>query len=364
MKRRKIGIYFFIITFIYGLYHLFDSLSKVEGANPTNMYQKLSSKENINYLIIGDSIGRGSGATSKSSAWFTRLEKHLHSEFGIKAKRHSIVQSGATAFEGLYKLQQSEHLGKIDLTFIVFGENDRKYMDETQFSYFYEGLIRKTKQLYPDTEIITITENPLDNEAFVQAIINISSHYGAKNVDMRKPFELSGLPAEELTKDLVHPNDDGYEIYADTLIKKIRELTGSHADIAELSAPIHENADIEIAPIPHVTDISGSFIHKDGIWESSKAGDSLEYQFSGPFLGVDMIRSEKGGKMDVFVDDVYITSLSAWWPLTKERYQYIVSGLEDGQHLVKFIVSDEKSLNNSTDDAVIQISSILTRGDQ
>lgn len=363
MKKRKIGIYFFIITFIYGLYHLFDSLSKVEGANPTNVYQKLSSKENINYLIIGDSIGRGSGATSKSSAWFTRLERHLHSEFEIKARRHSIVQSGATAFEGLYKLQQSEHLGKIDLTFIVFGENDRKYMDEKQFSYFYEGLIRKTKQLYPDTEIITITENPLDNEAFAQEISVISNHYGAKNVDMRKPFGQSGLPAQELTKDMVHPNDQGYKIYADTLIKKIRELAGSHAEIAELSAPIHENADIEIASIPHVSDISGSFIHKDGIWESSKAGDSLEYQFSGPFLGVNMIRSEKGGKMDVFIDDAYITSLSAWWPLTKERYQYIISGLDHGTHHVKFIVSDEKSVNNSTNNAVIQITSILSRSE-
>ncbi|MGA5691243.1 SGNH/GDSL hydrolase family protein [Cytobacillus pseudoceanisediminis] len=363
MKKRKIGIYFFIITFIYGLYHFFDSFSKAEGANPTNVYQKLSAKENINYLIIGDSIGRGSGASSKSAAWFSRLERHLHNEYGIKSKRHSIVQSGATAFEGLYKLQQSEHFGKIDLTFIVFGENDRKYMDEKQFSYFYEGLIRKTKQLYPDTEIITITENPLDNEAFVQSISVISNHYGAKNVDMRIPFAQSRLPAEELTKDMVHPNDHGYKLYADSLIKKIRELTGSKAEIAVLSAPIQEDADFEITSIPHVTDISGSFIHKEGIWESSKAGDSLEYQFSGPFLGVNMIRSEKGGKMDVFIDDAYITSLSAWWPLTKERYQYIISGLDHGTHHVKFIVSDEKSVNNSTDDAVIQISSILSRSE-
>ncbi|KON87530.1 hypothetical protein AF332_12290 [Sporosarcina globispora] len=363
MKKRKIGIYFFIITFIYGLYHLFDTFSKAEGANPTNVYQKLSAKENINYLIIGDSIGRGSGASSKSAAWFSRLEQHLQNEYGIKAKRHSIVQSGATAFEGLYKLQQSGHLGEIDLAFIVFGENDRKYMDEKHFSYFYEGLMRKTKQLYPDSEIITITENPLDNEAFVQAISVISNHYGAKNVDMRKPFGQSGLPAEKLTKDMVHPNDHGYKIYADSLIKKIRELTRSKAEIAVLSAPIHEDADFDIASIPHVTDISGSFIHKDGIWESSKAGDSLEYQFRGTFLGVNLIRSEKGGKMDVFIDDAYITSLSAWWPLTKERYQYIISGLDDGPHRVKFIVSDEKSVNNSTDHAVIQISSILTKAE-
>ncbi|MBT2690250.1 SGNH/GDSL hydrolase family protein [Bacillus sp. ISL-47] len=363
MKKRKIGIYFFIITFIYGLYQLFDSISKAESANPTSVYEKLASKENINYLIIGDSIGRGSGATSKSTAWFSRLERLLNKEYGIKAKRHSLVQSGATAFEGFYKLQQSKHLGKIDLTFIVFGENDRKYMNEEEFSFFYEGLIRKTKQLYPDTEIITITESPLDNEGFAQAITTISNHYGAKNIDMRKPFEQSGQPIEELTKDMVHPNDAGYEIYANTLYKQLKEFTANKAETAALSAPINEDTDFEIASIPHVTDISGSFMHKDGIWESSQPGDSLEYQFTGPFLGVNMIRSEMGSKMDVFIDEVFVTSLSAWWPLTKERYQYIASGLENGPHHVKFIVSGEKSVNNNLDDSVIQISSILTKAE-
>lgn len=363
MKKRNIGIYFFITIFIYGLYQLFDSISKVEGANPTNVYEKLTAKENINYLIIGDSIGRGSGATSKSTAWFSRLERFLNKEYGIKAKRHSLVQSGATAFEGFYKLQQSKHLGKIDLTFIVFGENDRKYMEAEQFSYFYEGLIRKTKQLYPDTEIITITESPLDNESFAQAIATISHHYGAKNIDMRKPFEQSGLPVEDLTKDMVHPNDAGYQIYADTLHKRIKELVANKAVTAVLSAPINEDTDFEMASIPHVTEISGSFIHKDGIWQSHKTGDSLEYEFSGPFLGVNMIRSEMGGKMDVFIDEVFVTSLSAWWPLTKERYQYITSSLENGPHHVKFIVSSEKSVNNSLEDPVIQISSILTKAE-
>lgn len=363
MKKKKIGIYIIFITFIYGLYHFFDSLSKAESANPTSVYNKLAGNENINYFIIGDSIGRGSGASSKSTAWFTLLERHLSKEYGIKAKRHSLVQSGATAFEGLYKLQESKHFGKIDLTFIVFGENDRKYMDDTQFSYFYESLIRKTKQLYPDTEIITITENPLDNEDFAQAIAAISHHYGAKNIDMRKPFAEAGLPAEELTKDMVHPNDAGYKIYADTLFEKIKDLVANKADIAFLTAPIRKDTDFEIASIPHVTNISGSFIHKDGLWESSSPGDGLEYEFEGPFLGVNMVRSEVGGKLDVFIDETFVTSLSAWWPLKKQRYQYIISGLENGPHHVKFIVSDEISVNNSREETVIQISSILTKAE-
>ncbi|GLB61179.1 SGNH/GDSL hydrolase family protein [Cytobacillus sp. NCCP-133] len=363
MKKKKIGIYIFFITFIYGLYQLFDNLSKVESANPTSVYEKLAGKENINYLIIGDSIGRGSGATSKATAWFSRLEGHLKKEYGIKAKRHSLVQSGATAFEGFYKLQESKHLGKIDLTFIVFGENDHKYMDAKEFSYFYEGLIRKTKQLYPDTEMITITENPLDDEEFAKTIASISTHYGAKNIDIRKPFKETGLPAEDLTTDMVHPNDAGYEIYANTLLRKIKELVDRKAAIAVLSPPIQEDTDFEIAAIPHVKNRSGSFIHKDGLWESRTAGDSLEYEFEGPFLGVNMIRGEHGGKMDVFIDGTFITSLSAWWPLTKQRYQYIISGLENESHHVNFIVSDKKSINNSSEESVVQISSILTKAE-
>lgn len=61
--------------------------------------------------------------------------KELNKKYGGSFKKQLVVQSGATAFEGLYKLKNSLS-NNIDLVFIVFGENDRKYMDDKQFYFF------------------------------------------------------------------------------------------------------------------------------------------------------------------------------------------------------------------------------------
>lgn len=81
-----------------------------------------------------------------------------------------VVQSGSTAFEGLFKLSQRRKHDHKDLIFFVFGENDRKYMNVDDFTMTYEALMRKAKRLHPNAELFTITESSLKYEEFASAI--------------------------------------------------------------------------------------------------------------------------------------------------------------------------------------------------
>lgn len=342
-----------------GFLFLVFQFSKAEGADQSKtVYEKITNGENINYLIIGDSIGRGSGASTKKETWFRKWEQQLKNEYGVTAKRHLIVQSGATAFEGLNKLVHTEYLGPMDMTFIVFGENDRKYMDEAQFAYFYEALIRKTKSVYPDSEIITLTESPLDNKAFSEAIASISAHYHAKNIDLRPAFAESKLSTYELTTDLIHPNDKGYTIYADTIFQATKDLAAANEDIANMAIPLLEKTDIDLQQTSAYTKASHLFTNE--YWSSDIPGDSIEFTYTGTFLGVKVKSNEYGGMVDVFIDGKPIRTLSTWWPLEKERHLYVTSGLENKVHHVQFVVSDRKSIYNVTDKAQVQLSAIIT----
>jgi lysophospholipase L1-like esterase len=328
-----------------------------------NVYEKISAGSSINYLIIGDSIGRGAGAESKDLRWYSQFEVLLKDFSGSRARRNSIVQSGATAFEGLYKLQKAPKFSDVDLIFIVFGENDRKYMDAEQFTFFYERLIRKAKERYPNSEVITIIENPLKQEEFADAINRVSDHYGAKPLDMRIPFKKSGMLTEQLTTDMVHPNGKGYQLYAYSILELIKDNIQKERDIAGYPKPLTRNQAISLSEKKHFSFREG-FRRQNGINISKRPGDILEYEFEGSILGVTAIRSQDGGMVKVYIDGNYVSTLSTWWPFSRERFLYIASGLENGHHTVRFETLKEASLHNKSDISMIQLSSIIVAVDE
>jgi hypothetical protein len=324
-----------------------------------NVYKKITDGKQVNYLIVGDSIGRSSGASNNHRKWFHLMERSLTEKYGGSFKKQLVVQSGATSFEGLYKLKNS--LSKnIDLVFIVFGENDRKYMDDKQFYFFYQSLLEEVVLRYPDAELITITESSLDNEDFVNVIKQISKNFYATNIDMRIPFRESRLSTERLTNDLVHPNDYGYYLYAQEVVNTLQKAIHDKKKVLTSTIPVNEVSSLKMKTSYPIDSIDPSFRKKDGYYTSGKIGANIEYHFSGSFLGVNVIRSEKGGMMDVFIDNNYVTTISTWWPFKKERSLYVTSGLKNTDHKVTFQISAHKSRYNITDQHLIQISSIIT----
>jgi lysophospholipase L1-like esterase len=327
------------------------------------VYEKIEEGSKFSYLIIGDSIGRGAGAENMDLRWYSQFEALLKDFSGSRARRNMIVQSGATAFEGIYKLEMAPKFRDIDLIFIVFGENDRKYMDSEQFTFFYEKLIRNAKERYPGSEIITIIESPLKQEKFADAIKRVSVHYGAKPLDMRIPFEQSGMLTEQLTTDTVHPNGKGYQLYAVSILELIQNNTKTDSEIARLPKPLTMDQSLTLFEKKNISRSQG-FVIENGINISKRPGDYLEYEFEGPILGVNAIRSQDGGMLKVLIDGKYVTTLSTWWPFTRERYLYIASGLDKGRHTVRFETQGKASPNNTSEKSVIQISSIIVAKDE
>ncbi|MFT8321258.1 MAG: hypothetical protein ABF649_10160 [Bacillus sp. (in: firmicutes)] len=86
---------------------------------------------------------------------------------------------------------------------------------------------------------------------------------------------------------------------------------------------------------------------------------SIDYTFKGSYVGVNVIRSENGGMMDVYIDNKYTTTVSTWWPFEKKRSLYISSGLSEGNHTISFRLTGKKSSENHSNQHKIQLSSII-----
>ncbi|AIE60432.1 SGNH/GDSL hydrolase family protein [Bacillus methanolicus] len=356
--KTKISFALGSLIVLFSILYLAEYLTKAEHTKNINLFDKLSNRKSFQYLIVGDSIGKGSGAEDKSKTWFHQLEGFIKNQYGSTAKRYSVVQSGATAFEGIYKFQEANLPKQMDFIFIVFGENDRKYMNSGQFAYFYEKLVRQVKKRYPSAEIFTFTESCLNVESFAKEIKRISNYYGAVNIDMRVPFHQSKLSTGELTADFIHPNGKGYKLYAKEVLKTLKKNIYKKAVKTAMPPPLYENSDVKFQNKSSFKENKGFYCHQ-GFMISTGKHNFLEYEFTGPFLGVNVLRNKHGGLMNVFLDDQYYTTISTWWPVDQIRHLYIASGLDEGKHRVKFVVTGEKSLNHVTEKTDVKISSII-----
>lgn len=355
-KVSKSFIPFTAIAFILLLGYILQKGPKTYGSDEIlNVYQKFQAGQPIHYLVIGDSIGRGSGAENPKLTWFKQLEDKMQQHSTGPLQGEYVVQSGSTAFEGLYKLSQRVGNDHKDIIFIIFGENDRKYMDVDDFTMTYEALIRKAKYLYPQAELFTITESCLKYEEFANAIAHISNYYEATNIDMRPIFKESGFTEKQLTKDLIHPNGLGYQYYANTIFEQFLENLKIEKTTAALPPKLHQGSELALLEKDNY-DIMVGFKSRGRYYSSNKKGSYIEYKFEGNILGVNLLRSPDGGEVDVFIDGKLYTTLQTWWPFARERYIFIANGLSPGPHTVRFEVSGRSELTRTH----IRLSSIIT----
>ncbi|MGE8077785.1 GDSL-type esterase/lipase family protein [Peribacillus loiseleuriae] len=359
MKRRVIKSLIALFLIMNILFVFFQNQKTYGYDTHLNVYEKIKTNIPIRYLVIGDSIGRGSGAETPKERWFVRLENMMKQKENIKISGDYIVQSGATAFEGLYNFSHSNIKELPDLVFLVFGENDRKYMSADDFGEIYEALVRMVKTRFPETEIFTITESSLTFKDFADQIKKISSHYGTAHLDMRPVFTQSGLSTKQLTKDFIHPNGTGYQLYANEIYSQLLRHTIEDKVIASLSTPLYRQKDLNLIKENKPSHLHG-FSHSSLGFFGEIKGSYIEYDFTGTILGGIFLRTPEGGKLDVFIDGDYLTTIDTWWPFSKVRYLYIGNDLQDGLHKVRFETNGTKSLMNNTSNADVYIFGIIT----
>ena len=349
----------FFVMSVLGIVAFLTINAPRSNSETKSFLDKLKDGDQISYLVIGDSIGRGSGAETPQLTWFAQLEKKVEEKFGSKMNGQYIVQSGATSFEGIYKLQQTKVSTDTDLVFIVFGENDRKYMLNEDFAELYENLIRQSKIRAPYAKLITIIESSLPNDGFAQTIKEVSGYYGAMSVDMRTVFKNSSLPVEELTKDLIHPNGKGYHLYANEIFNNLTKLNQTK-EMQTLPQTNWMQTDFKLRANKQYQQNLG--FHKVGTYfESNTESHKLVYQFNGSTIGAILLRGPDGGLADIYIDNQFHSTISTWWPFQRERYIYLANNLSEGTHELSIVPTGSYSTNSTTNESYIRVSGIIEK---
>lgn len=276
-----------VIFFVYN--HITDERTQQRAQN--SCYQMLADGFDVNMLIVGDSIGAGAGASDNDHKWANLLATKLKSKYGGEVKLTNISMGGNSSYAGYVRSMALNDNINYDLVVLCYGQNDSK----DNFGLYYESIIRAIKLRYPKASIICIQESSQrDYTEKMQTIQAIAEHYGLPIADTIAPFKAN---YDNLTKDRVHPNDEGQQVYFETVMSVIEPLVTARQGFDP------ENVTI-------VNDQVSSFdtfqlLHLD---QFKREGNTftLKTQTHGKILGIDYNFTSGENNCKILVDGVKI----------------------------------------------------------
>ncbi len=258
---------------------------------PKGGWQKLERGQDINILIVGDSIGAGAGAGTGED-WESLLISRLHEQYGSRFEVRNVSLGATTSYAGYVCTEMLPEDTDFDLAFICYGYNDAA----EDLSREYEAVIRSIRSRYPLCAVVSILESPMrGNTEKIRQIRELSEHYGIPTADTIAAFEESGKAYEELTADLTHPNAEGYRLYADCIGELIEERTEQYAEVS--SDPVEPlNSDMEEYEHFYYIPAESGVVSDDGC--------ILEFPFSAKLTGFPGIelKLHPGEKIDIYID--------------------------------------------------------------
>lgn len=208
----------------------------------SNTYYKLTKEKKLKIGYIGGSVTDGTGGTNGYcwakgvTDWFK--EKYPDAEitdtnngWGNKSSLWGFYRADGDNDWGRSSHDMTLITAKPDLIFLEFAINDL-YVRMSDFTtiHYVEGLINKIRKALPETDIVLILitdESYIGKEDFKPAAAQrkLAEFYGIPVIDvgaaMNEYIKSTGIAFDKLYTDTVHPNNDGYKVYADAITKHL-----------------------------------------------------------------------------------------------------------------------------------------------
>lgn len=267
IRTSKLELYVISAAFILALFviSIFWALNRGETTNTVNMasttkpvdseatpdstkskqstvvYQglaKLIEPTAVRALVFGDAVAESLGASNKEqTSWYTLVANNLQSKYPGTLQWHFKTTTGGTINDALtYIPEVTQDTGLIVL---CLGRNDWATLTTGDFMRKYEQLLAELKIKSPDANVFLVVEPPVksiatNNKSFPyrQVIIDLGQKYQLPVIDEWSAFINDPTPLSELLADGVNPNDKGYRVFADEVLKKFGELLSNPPKIA------------------------------------------------------------------------------------------------------------------------------------
>ena len=356
----------------------------LEFQNLTNTLAKIKNGEELNIAFIGGSITDGTGSTnSKQKGWPRLVCNWLEEEYGVKVNENRKSIGGTGSYLGAMRFS-TEVVAKEsdipDLLFIEFAVND-SYLEYTydQCVKYTESIVREAYEVNPNVEIIFVLsfDKGLATSDFetLRAHRAVAEKYGLAAIkigeDFYKIVSEKGGSVSDYLDDSVHPNDAGYEIYAQIITGKLAELINAaekehaqsgSADYLCTAKKLPKTAMSNYFKNPTLVyakaiDRSAStgwkYVSKMFSWvatsrfpgyvTASTQNSKLVFEFEGSEFGMVYHMRQDMGTVSISIDGKQIANISGYLSYSNPREAVIAENLEYGKHTVEILLKNNSN---------------------
>lgn len=268
-----------------------------------NTYYNLTVNKKLNVAYIGGSVTNGTGGTD-GYCWRTDVTDWLKAKFPSATITDTNAGIGSSSsYWGYYRLDEYVLAQNPDLVFVEFAVNDHyNSMKETQSAAYIEGIIRKIRSHNANTDVVVVLVGEKSyltkDSVYITTHKKVADFYGILSINVFESLKAavnSGKSWESLVTDIVHPNNDGYKIYANAIEKVLEEkLITAPNKASSLKAHSVPKDYIVTNPIK-----GGKIIYAEEIAKAGISGhtvvDNLQYgQKLVPMLHEKALKAEAG----------------------------------------------------------------------
>ena len=208
------------------------TFNKAEATPRTlqNTYFCLTKEKKLNIIYIGGSVTVGTGGTK--GGWRTATTEWFKSEFpDAEITDFNAAIGGTSSMWGLFRTERDVIERSPDLVFIEYAINDLS-LTGGQSASFVDAMVRKINTALPYTDIVLVfTTNQgiygKDSQNLM-AHRDVAKYYGLPYINVGKKLveviENEGSTWDTYMSDWSHPNNEGYRVYTDEVIKNLKVL--------------------------------------------------------------------------------------------------------------------------------------------
>lgn len=333
-----------------------------------NTYSKLTKDKKLTVGFLGGSVTEGTGASSpERDSWARLICNNLRNDFDATVVEKRMSIGGTSSFLAAFRYEYdfgSTKADQPDLLFIEFAIND--YYDEYTYDQVVrnsESLVKKALSLNPKMDIVYVLtfDNNTKNSDYDQlrAHKDVAQKYGFLCINLR---DILGPVADFKNdySDNVHPNTNGYKVYAKEIYRKISACMPSLSD--GIANPQVKNTAVPATAMSNYYK-NMKFITSDkmkftgngwkyenekfswtqkgrfgGVVKASTKGAEMNFEFTGDTFAILYNRENGKGSISVQIDGGEVQTLNAsTGNQNPKTHEFKVSG--SGKHTVKITLN-------------------------
>lgn len=331
--------------------------------NVGSFFDKLRAGKQVTVAYIGGSITHGAGASDVNKTSYRALVNHwLRTRFpNSKINELNSAVSGTNSMYAAIRARRDVVEYKPDLVLLEFATSDASETEDA-VKKSIEGIVRQLLAVSQPPEIVMVYAPNAEQKTAMSWHEEIAEYYHLPKLNLQELLAANNQSITALSKDGVHPNDEGHKLYANHIIAYLsaQEKLPAAAPVKVLPMPFLSD-EMTYGELKAFAELQHSAAWKTepttdktlpaSLLSNDKAGTEISTIFEGTVVGLTFKMGPDAGIIECLIDGKPapdpLRQIDCYDKDAHIGTRIMAGGLAMGEHKLTIRVKGEKNAKSA-----------------